>query len=419
MHGRKLFEGASVFAAAMLVGVILSALPAAASSEEVIYSFSPNGGGVNPTQDLIADAAGNLYGTTVDGGDQSMGVVFELSPKNGGWQQQVLYSFQSDDGVPTSGLAWDAAGNLYGETGGGANDAGMVYELSLSGGTWVRTVLYSFVDQSTGSFPLGGVVLDAKGNIYGTTQAGGDPFGLGTVFELSPDGKGNWTEQVIHAFGRAKDGGLPQAGVVFDSHGNLFGTTLAGYSGGTIFELTPQAKGKWKRVVLHRFTGGKDGEFPSGKLIFDAAGNLYGTAESGGAAKNQNGCDFGCGTVYRLSPKTGASGFTFSVLYSFAGGKDGRSPDGTLAFDGSGNLYGTTETGGGNGCEFGYGCGTAFQLSPSAKGPWAETVLHRFAGSDDGLNPQGSLLPDKQGNWYGTTSGGGDAQSGTVFEITP
>ncbi len=417
MESRRLFLRTSALVMTVLLIGTFFALPAGASSERVIYSFSLDTGGAYPTQDLVADAEGNLYGTTIDGGDQRMGLVFELSQKDGGWQEQVLYSFQDEDGTPSSGLRWDAAGNLYGEASGGANNAGMVYELSLSQGAWIRTVLYSFVDQSTGASPSGGIVFDAHGNIYGTTQTGGDPFDLGTVFELAKDGKGNWTDQVIHAFGGGEDGGEPVAGVAFDSHGNLFGTALTGYSGGTIFELIPELDGKWKRIVVHRFTGGKDGEFPSGKLIFDAAGNMYGTAESGGVAKNQNGCDFGCGTVYRVTPKT--KGFTFSVLYSFAGGQDGRMPDGTLALDGAGNLYGTTETGGGSGCEFGYGCGTAFELSPSAKGPWTETVLHRFAGSHDGLNPEGSLLMDSQGNWYGTTNVGGDAQEGTVFEIAP
>lgn len=417
MHSNKPFKITVALVAATLMGAMATPL-AAANNEIVIYAFPNGSDGGYPSADLLADSAGNLYGTTLGGGAQGLGTVFELSPIEGGWSEQVLYSFQSGDGAPSSGVIADAAGNLYGETSnGGADNAGTVYELTLNRGAWTKTTLYSFVDQTTGSSPSGGLAFDLQGSLYGTTPAGGDPLGLGTVFQLSPNGQDGWKEKVIHAFGRGRDGGLPAAGVVFDSQGNLFGTTFTGYGGGTIFELISLAKDKWKRKVLHRFSGGKDGEFPSGKLIFDAAGNLYSTAQSGGAAQNQNGCDFGCGTVYKLTP--GAKAYKFTVLYSFTGGMDGRQPDAAVAFDSLGNLYGTTETGGGNGCDFGYGCGTAFELSPTAKGPWTETVLHRFHGSTDGLRPQGSLIPDAQGNWYGTTAIGGTSNAGTVFELTP
>jgi uncharacterized repeat protein (TIGR03803 family) len=416
----KVCNPSSVFAALILAGFMLTTLAVAADQEKVIYSFRGGADGNNPSPNLLADSAGNFYGTSTSGGVQQLGTVFELSPKaGGGWKEKTLYTFQggTDGADPSSGLIADAVGNLYGETGGGGSaSGGTVYELSPSKNGWTETVLYSFLNQNTGMSPGGGLVFDAAGNLYGTTAQGGQ-LGLGLVFQLTPDGKGNWTAKVIHAFGKGRDGGLP-AGLTIDSQGNLFGTTFAGYEvAGAAYELTPQRNGKWKRTVLHGFTGGKDGEFPSGNLILDAAGNLYGTAESGGAASNSNGCDFGCGTVFKLTP--GAKAWTFSVLYSFTGGQDGRQPDGTLAFDASGNLYGTTETGGGTGCDFGYGCGTAFELSPSAKGPWTEAVLHSFQKQPDGLKPQGALLPDSQGNWYGTTSVGGANSDGTVFKITP
>jgi uncharacterized repeat protein (TIGR03803 family) len=405
-----------VSAVVILAGLMLTTLATAASKENVIYSFRGGAAGSNPTPNLLIDSAGNLYGTTVDGGDQLMGTVFELSPKaGGGWKKQILYSFQggTDGSTPSSGLIADAAGNLYGETtGGGAQSLGTVYELSPAASGWTETVIYSFVDANTGIFPGGGLVFDANSNLYGTTPQGGVPLGLGTVFELTPDGSGNWTEQVILGFGRNRDGGLPFAGLILDSEGNMFGTTLAGYGEGTVYELTPLAKGKWTTKVLHRFTGGKDGGNPSGNLILDAAGNLYGTAESGGA-----GCDFGCGTAFKLTRL--AKGWKFSVLYTFAGSEDGQQPDGTLAFDDSGNLYGTTSEGGGNGCSFNFGCGTVFELSPTAKGPWTETVLHRFVAQPDGLSPMGGLLPDTKGNWYGTTGSGGADGDGTVFKLTP
>jgi len=423
MHAPRALK-ASIFALAMLASLSLTHLANAASQEQVIHAFQLGSDGGFPTPDLLSDSAGNLYGTTAEGGNYGLGTVFKLSPQpGGGWTEQILYAFQggSDGDTPTSGLIADAAGNLYGETGGGANSAGTVFELSPSGGSWTKTTLYTFVDAGTGIFPSGGLALNALGNLYGTTQSGGVPLDLGTVFELTSDGRGNWTESVIHAFGTGHDGGEPVAGPIFDPQGNLFGTTLTGYSAGTIYELIPQPHGKWKRLVLHRFSGGKDGANPSGRLILDADGNLYGTAESGGAVENQNGCDFGCGTVYELMP-TGKA-WKFSVLYRFTGGEDGKQPDGTLALDSSGLLYGTTEEGGGSGCDFNYGCGTVFQLEGQLKGQrvvWSEAVLHKFLPDGvDGLNPQGGLVPDAQGNWYGTTSGGGSFQNGTVFELTP
>lgn len=420
MAYQKLCQGTSVFAAMMLFVLLLTALATAEANEKLIYKFPGGVKGSYPSGSLLADSAGNFYGTTSAGGSHNMGTVFELSPKeNGkGWIEKVLYSFaDSADGSPVSGVIADSNGNLYGETAeGGAQGEGTVYELSPSEKGWTKTILYSFVDQTTGISPVGGLVLDAKGNIYGTTPQGGVPFGLGTVFQLTP-GENGWTEKVILAFGRNRDGGLPFAGPVIDGQGNLYGTTFAGYGEGTVYELTPQPDGSWKRVVLHRFTGKKDGGNPSGSLILDAAGNLYGTTQAGGAPINQNGCDFGCGTVFELSP--GPTKWELTVLYAFAGGQDGKQPDAAVAFDESGNLYGTTELGGGTGCNLNFGCGTAFELTPSAKAPWTETVLHRFENQPDGLIPQGALIPDTEGNWYGTTGTGGPKDLGTVFRLTP
>src|SRR5271165_2696192 len=326
MLERRVCRTAIGIALVVLASLLLATAAEAATKEKVIYSFQGGTDGSGPEPELFRDAAGNLYGTTAEGGSQQMGTVFELSPKaGGGWTEQVIYSFQggTDGSSPSSGVIADAAGNLYGETGeGGSQSVGAVYELSPSENGWTEKVLYSFVDQTTGVFPGGGLVFDAAGNLYGTTSQGGVPFGLGTVFQLVSDGKGNWSEKVILGFGRNHDGGLPFAGLMVDANGNLFGTTLAGYGEGTVYELIPQPNGRFKRKVLHRFKGGKDGANPSGRLIRDSAGNLYGTAQSGGAASNSNGCDFGCGTVFSLS-KT-AKAWSFSVLYSFTGGQDGK-----------------------------------------------------------------------------------------------
>ena len=424
MQTSKVVKLGAVIAVFLLAGLSLTNLAEAASQEQIIHAFQSNGDGEFPTPDLLADAAGNLYGTTAGGGAYRLGTVFELSPSGGGWTEQILYSFQggSDGDTPSSGLIADASGNLYGETLDGANLAGTVFELSLSEGGWTKTTLYSFVGPTTGMNPYGGLALDGNGNLYGTTQSGGVPADLGTVFELSPAGGGNWTEKVIFAFGNKRDGGDPVAGPILAPDGRLFGTTSAGYgAAGTIYELIAEPHGKWREVVLHRFTQGKDGGNPSGRLLLDAAGNLYGTAQLGGSTKNQTDCSFGCGTVYELTPK--GTGFRFSVICSFEGGQDGEQPDGTLVMGSTGVLYGTTDEGGGNGCESGYGCGTVFELSSQAQGDqtvWSEAVLHRFIENGvDGINPQGGLIPDAQGNWYGTTIGGGSSGNGTVFELTP
>jgi uncharacterized repeat protein (TIGR03803 family) len=402
------------FAIVVVVAIVCSISTQAAAQEQVIHSFQLDGtDGTFPNRDLLADAAGNLYGTTIDGGSQRAGAVFQLSPKvGGGWTEQILYSFQggADGTDPSSGLIADSAGNLYGETGGGgSNFFGTVYKLTRSGSNWTKTTLYNFLDASTGFSPSGGLTFDAQGNLYGTTSQGGVPFGLGTVFQLALDGNGNWTERVILGFGARRDGGGPVSGVTADANGNLFVVTPIGYAQGVISKLTLQLNGRWKESVLHRFGGIKDGAFPGGGLIIDPAGNLYGTALSGGSGGN--------GTVYKMTPR--AKGWKFSVLYAFIGGQDGAGPNGTLTLDSSGNLLGTTTQGGGNGCDFGNGCGTVFKLFPTAKGPWQETVLHQFQpDGKDGLNPQGALVPS-QGKWYATTFSGGAFQSGAVFEITP
>lgn len=416
MQVPRLRNGATI----LLLSFLITTLATAAIQEQVIYSFA-GADGSSPTSNLLRDFNGNLYGTTSSGGSQGAGTVFELSPNGGDWTEQTLYTFQggSDGSDPSSGLIADSAGNLYGETaGGGSQSNGTIYELSPSGSNWTKTTLYSFVDASTGMFPNGGLLFDSNGNLYGTTAQGGVPLALGTVFQLTPDGHGNWTEKVIFEFGNGHDGGMPLAGLVADSQGNLFGTTFAGYGvAGAVYELIPRQNGKWRRKVLHGFKGGKDGEFPSGNLVLDASGNVYGTAQEGGAQQSGS-CPFGgCGTVFKLTRS--AKTWRFSVLYTFNGGQDGKQPDGALAFDASGNLYGTTEQGGGTGCLNGWGCGTVFELSPSAKGPWTETVLHRFVKMPDGLQPQGALLADPQGNWYGTTLTGGANSAGTIFELTP
>jgi uncharacterized repeat protein (TIGR03803 family) len=264
-----------------------------------------------------------------------------------------------------------------------------------------ETKLFNF-GGTTGKTPNGGLVFDAAGNLYGTTQAGG-LNNVGVVFQLKKTSKGVWVENILYTFTGLADGGVPMAGMIFDGAGNLYGTTLAGGTGlGTVFELSPNGLGGWTESVLYSFAGGSDGASPVGKLVFDGSGNLYGTTEYGGASND--------GTVFELSPT--ASGWTETVLYAFSG-SDGANPMAELILDASGNLYGTTYNGGTD------NEGTVFELIRPGSS-WTESLLHVFKGCaeecPDGQHPNGGLV------FYGTslvgttTSGYGDFQ-GEVFEL--
>jgi uncharacterized repeat protein (TIGR03803 family) len=351
-------------------------------------------------------------------------VVMPLDSVRAASKEKVLYDFSGgSDGLnPLAGVVFDTVGNLYGTTpNGGINGRGNVFELAPgANGKWTEKVLYSFnSDGIDGNYPSGGLVFDTAGNLYGTTAAGGTASacgsnGCGTVFELTPAANGKWTEKVLHSFDCNTEGCGPVAGLIFDKAGNLYGTTF--YNGahfaGTVFELTPGSNGQWTEKVLSNFD--QAGDQPAAGLIFDKAGNLYGTTSGGGAHF--------AGTVFELAP--GSNGqWTEKVLYNFANSSsDGASPYAGLIFDAAGNLYGTTEGGGiGSGCPpFGL-CGTIFELTPGSNGQWTEQVLHTFDSSGkDGWSPQAGLIFDKAGNLYGTTRQGGvTVKGGTVFRLTP
>ena len=311
--------------------------------------------------------------------------------------EQVLHSFGNgmDGQFPYAGLIFDTSGNLYGTTNfGGTYTFGTVFELTpIAGGGWTEKVLYSFGNGTDGAYPEAGLIFDAVGNLYGTTYGGGT-YGTGTVFELTPTGGGSWTEKVLHNFNdNGTDGFYPYAGLIFDAAGNLYGTTSQGgtYGDGTVFELTPAAGGVWTEKVLYSFNAnGTDGTAPQAGLIFDAAGNLYGTTNQGGTYLS--------GTVFELTP-AGGGVWTETVLHNFNdNGTDGAYPYAGLIFDGAGNLYGTTD---GGGTYFG---GTVFELTPAAGGSWTEKVLHNFnPNSTDGYEPYAGLIFDAAGNLYGTT----------------
>jgi uncharacterized repeat protein (TIGR03803 family) len=385
----------------------------AVAQEKVLYSFQPQEHVPYPSG-LTSDAAGNLYGTTLNGGPNGSGSVFELSPRpGGGWTEKRLFTFDQIANYaygPLGGVVLDSAGNLYGTTmwgGKGGTYGGTVFELKLqAGGRWAGTVLHNF-GQSAGDgiLPNGGLVFDTVGNLYGTTNEGG-ASGLGTVFELSPQTDGTWTEAVLHSFTGA-DGEFPLATVTLDAAGNLYGTTSqAGSSGGgTVFQLQPVAGG-WAFSTLYNFVyNGKGGSGPRCTLIFDSSGNLYGTTPAGGLAYNY-------GTVFELTP-TGNGVWTEKAVHYFGHGEDGIEPYAGLISDTFGNLYGTTTFGGA------YDAGTVFKLTPGGGGGWTETTLHSFGHGKDGSVPVAGLIFDTAGNLYGTDYYGGAYDDGTVYEITP
>jgi uncharacterized repeat protein (TIGR03803 family) len=334
--------------------LLIAARPAQAQTETVLYNFTGGSDGSRPQSSLIADGAGNLYGTTALGGtcpgwnQYGCGVVFEISPNgSGGWKQTVLHTFAAppDGAKPLfSPVIFDKSGNLYGTTQwGGASNVGTVFELSPAGASWTATILYSFTGGADGGHPAAGLVMDPAGNLYGTGQTGG-ANGQGTVFKLSPSG----AETLLYTFGsQSGDGSYPFAGLVLDETGNLYGTTLSGGAngGGTVFKLAPTGT----ETVLYSFgSRSGDGSNPYAGLVFDNNGNLYGATYSGGAN--------GGGTVFKLAP-TG----TETVLYSFGSRSgDASNPWSGLVFDEKGNLYGTTHAGGA------HGAGAVFEVNPSA-----------------------------------------------------
>jgi uncharacterized repeat protein (TIGR03803 family) len=350
-------------------------------AEQTLYNFGQQPDGINPIGTPVFDNLGNLYGVTQSGGSTGKGTVFMLTPSNGQWTKTVLYTF-----CPISGCA-------------------------------------------DGSEPGAGLIWDAAGNLYGTTKSGGafgGIFGGGTVFKLSKNGSGTWTETVLHSFGNGTDGNAQPdgiSGLVFDTSGNLYGVTADGGNGGicgglgcgTAFELSPNPDGSWTESVIYNFcfAGGYclDGAYPMGRLAIDAAGNLYGTTWSGGGDAYPQ-----AGTVYQLTSYDGGQ-WIEKVLYAFPVVGGGFKPSAGVILDTAGNLYGTT--GAGDSCPGGCtNAGTVFELAQGTGGQWQEALLYSFDGTL-GAGPSAPLVFDKAGNLYGTTTGGGPANAGAVFALSP
>jgi uncharacterized repeat protein (TIGR03803 family) len=413
----KNFYGRLVRGLAICVAVALMTSAASAATEKVLYGFTGGNDGGNPTSGLIFDNTGNAYGTTSVGGAFGFGSVFKLTrDQNGNFTESVLYSFTGggDGKNPFGGVVIDRAGNLYGTTAAGGfggactgDGCGVVFKLTRDqNGNFSQNVIYSFTGGNDGFGPGAPLIFDNRGVLYGMTPDGGE-FAQGTVFELLPSASGNWGFKTIHSFTGGDDGAVGSLGpLLSDGMGNLYGVTeIGGANGvGTVFEMTPAGNGEFNLTTLYAFKGQPDAGFPFGGVIFDSMGNLYGTTFFGGTN--------GVGTVYKLTPTM--NGWQESVLYSFKGGRDGSLTTTTPVFNASGNLYGTTSTGGKVSCD----CGTVFKLA-LVNGKWQESVVYRFQSAPDGSSPFYGLTPDSAGNLYSTTAVGGPQNQGTVFRITP
>jgi uncharacterized repeat protein (TIGR03803 family) len=393
------------------VVAMLASVAWGASPIHVIYAFAGSTDGEYTDTDLVTDSAGNIYGTSVLGGTFGGGTVFQLAPSASGWTHTVLYSFTggADGGEPYKGVTLDAQGNLYGTavTGGSGScegGCGVIFKLTNSGGVWTQSVIHAFTGGNDGSGPGSPVVFDKFGNLYGMTPTGGAKS-AGVVFQMRLV-NGTWKLNVIHTFTGGADGLGGSAGrLIFDAAGNIYGaSTVGGVNGkGTIFQLT-HTQGAWVLKTLYAFKDTPDGALPYGGVIFDKAGNLYGTTYYAGAN------DFG--TVYKLTHSNGS--WTERVLYSFKGGSDGGSPISTLVADAKGNLYGTNSEGG-SGC----GCGTIFKMTRAANGSWTETVAYRFPGTPGAGFAYNGIVADSAGNLYGATVHGGASNDGTIYKFTP
>lgn len=401
---------------------LLLAPAAIGQTETVLYSFK--GGpsdGFGPYAGVSMDSHGNLYGTTMNGGTHGIngypgGVVYRLTPSGARWIESVLYNFgDSLDGYePWSGVIMNTNGKLYGTTRlGGALGFGTFYEIT-PGALHAETGIYSFNYGPVGAYPvdLGSLIEDTSGNFYGTTNGGGGYGGGGNVFQMTIS-NGLAVENVLHTFvGGANDGLNPNDGLVTDAEGDLFGTTIAGGPGrvcsvegcGTIFELSPNGDGTYREGVIYGFTGLGDGSYPQGGLAQDIQGHLYGTTTGGGT--------YGLGTVFELQYQ-GNGVWAEGALHSFGSPGDGNTPWSKLVIDSHGHLFGTTTSGGA------YGGGTVFELSRNGGFNWQETILHSFNSSPDVYEPIGGLIMDLNGVLYSTAYYGGANGGGGVFKIVP
>lgn len=410
-HRQTVSLSAVALAALFFVAFLTIASPAAqAQNYSILHTFTGATDGGMPYAGLTMDAAGNFYGATYRGGTENFGVVYKLRRAGSGWVQDTLYAFTAgEDGAAAYGaVTIGPDGALYGTTYGGGGGicfggCGIVYRLTPPATVckavscpWKETVIYRFGQtQGDGRMPLyGAPVFDRAGNLYGTTSYGG-AHDSGTVYELTRSGSG-WTETILWNFD-GPSGDMPLNGLIFDAAGNLYGTTKLGganYSG-NVFELSPSGSG-WSETTLFNFPGSTGG--PVSGLAWDAQGNLYGTTQGGGLYND--------GTVFQLTPSAGTWNYTQLTYFQCCGG-----PGSTPTLDSAGNVYVSTVGTGGD------AEGVVLKLTQS-QGTWASTVLHTFEFTD-GASPFAGVTLDANGNIYGTAALGGSDSQGVIFEITP
>ena len=410
----KNLPAANTVLAIAFVLTLMLVQPGQAQSYQVIFNFTGGQDGAYPEAGLT-ERGGIFYGTSYQGGNSNRGTVYKLAHKGSGWILSPLYNFtgRADGSAPIAALVFGQDGSLYGTTEFGGRNCGVgcgtVFRLrppvTICKSTlcpWTENVLYEFSGSSDGANPgYGQLTFDQAGNIYGTTFFGG-VNAQGVVYELSASG-GGWTERAIHTFSGSSDGENPYSSVVFDGAGNLYGTSYAGgaHGYGTVFQLTSSGSG-WTENTLYAFQDASDGGNPFGGVVFDNAGTLVGATSGGGPGSG--------GTLYQLTPSGGS--WAFGVVYSFTGSAHLPGPYDSLTMDSAGNLYGTTTQDGA------HGAGSVFKLTPSGGG-WTETDLYDFPGGGQGAVPYGSVLIDTNGNLYGTASQGGTHGYGVIWEITP
>ena len=428
----RIILGSRVRLAMIPIAIVMAfALSAQAQTFTVIHQFSNAADGGAPIAGLTLATSGNkFYGTASDGGQGGAGTVFQLQLKNSNWILTPLHTFGfvNEGSIgPDSRVLIGPDGTLYATT---YSQGLSACENNLGCGTafrlrpplsacqsalcyWTQAMQYRFTGNADGAYPEGDLIFGQSGEIYGTTYGGGNsgcnlvpPNNCGVVYSLTTSG----TQSSIYVFPGGANGSSPAAGVIQDQAGNLYGTAAQGGSQGcsgqgcgVVYELSPNGSG-WTQKVLYTFQGGTDGAAPMGGLIFDAAGNLYGTTARGGAG--------GGGTAFELTSSVGQ--WTFNLLYSFNApiqGHDFPGSHASLAMDAAGNLYGTTVYDGVD------AHGAVFELTPS-NGSWTYTSLHDFTGGTDGAQPESNVVFDSQGNMYGTASAAGTVE-GTAWQITP
>jgi uncharacterized repeat protein (TIGR03803 family) len=396
---------------AFLIAVVMSAISASAVTEQVIYNFDKgaSGAGVH-----LVYHEGKLYGAAPLGRvtkacPNGCGSVFEMAPRTGGgWSFRLLYEFTGgNDGYePQGAVVFDASGNLYGAVNGGTvNGYGGVFKLTpMVDGPWIETTIYSFMEGSgDGWRPNSGLTEDAAGNLYGVTIYGGTNQGSGTVYKLSLNSGGTWTESLLYSFYPRPDGQYPSGEVTFDQAGNLFGTTIYGGLSdlGTVYEITPGSGGAWIESNLYSFDG-TYGETPEGAVALDAEGNIYGDTNAGGY--------YGDGAVYEI---LAGSNWDPSVLHYFGGAGDGSFPvNGYLTAGVAGTYYGTTFVGGT------HNGGVVFQMKVQTRGKWAEEVVYSFETTNDAYSPVSGVTIGPGNALFGSTGYGGTNNTGAIYEIT-